>query len=271
MNPILLTPFDVAIAAVLIVLDGVLSLVLRLNLHKQLAVAAIRMVLQLVLIGYVLRLVFSIASPLATLAVVLVMVAIAGREVAARPEQRLGRFGNYVVGASAVAIATFLTAILALTTAIRPQPWYDARYAIPLAGIVLGNVLNGGSLALDSLLSGVVRERPAIEAQLALGASFNQAMRSLIRASVRRALLPIINQMSAAGVVTLPGIMTGQILAGMDPLEAAKYQILLIFLLSGGSGLAAVAVVYLAAMRLTDDRQRLRIDRLTAKPRGPRA
>lgn len=271
MNPILLTPFDVAIAAVLIVVDGLLSLALRLGLHYQLTWAAVRLVVQLVLIGFVLRLVFAIASPLATLAVVLVMVAIAGREVAARPEQRLGRFGNYAVGASAVAIATFLTAILALTTAIRPQPWYDARYAIPLAGIILGSVLNGGSLALDSLLGGVVRERSAIEAQLALGASFNRAMRGLIRTSVRRALLPIINQMSAAGVVTLPGIMTGQILAGMDPLEAAKYQILLIFLLSGGSGLAAVAVVYLAAMRLTDDRQRLRIDRLTAKARGPRA
>lgn len=270
MNPILLTPFDLAIAAVLIVLDGVLSLVLRLDLHTQLVWAAVRMVVQLVLIGFVLRLVFAIASPLATLAVVLVMVAIAGREVAARPEQRLGRIGNYAVGASAVAIATFLTAILALTTAIRPTPWYGARYAIPLAGIVLGSVLNGGSLALDSLLGGVVRERAAIEAQLVLGTTYFQAMRGLIRTSVRRALLPTINQMSAAGVVTLPGIMTGQILAGMDPLEAAKYQILLIFLLSGGSGLAAVAVVYLAAMRLTDDRQRLRIDRLTATTRGPR-
>jgi len=263
MTPILLTPLDLAIAAVLIVLDAVLSLVLRLGLHRQLALAALRLVVQLALIGLVLRWVFAIASPLVTLAVVLVMMAIAGREVAARPEQRLGRFGNYAVGATAVAVATFLTAILALTTAIRPQPWYDPRYAIPLAGIVLGSVLNGASLALDSLLGGVVRERSAIEAQLALGASFSQAMRGLIRGSVRRALLPIINQMSAAGVVTLPGIMTGQILAGMDPLEAAKYQILLIFLLAGGSGLAAVAVVYLAAMRLTDDRQRLRTDRLT--------
>src|SRR5262249_56916423 len=97
-----------------------------------------------------------------------------------------------------------------------------------------------------------------------------RAMRGLDGATVRSALLPIINQMSAAGIVTLPGIMTGQILAGMDPLEAAKYQILLMYLLSGGSGLAAVAVVYLAAMRLTDDRQRLRIDRLTATARGPR-
>jgi putative ABC transport system permease protein len=265
MTPILLSPFDVAIAAVLILLDAGLSLALRLGLHRQLGWAAIRMVVQLVLIGFVLRAVFALASPLVTLAVVLVMVAMAGREVAARPEQRLGRFGNYAVGAGAVALATFLTAILALTTAIRPHPWYDARYAIPLAGIVLGNVLNGASLALDSMLGGVLRERAAIEAQLALGAPFRQAIRPLLRVSVRRALLPIVNQMSAAGIITLPGIMTGQILAGMDPLEAAKYQILLIFLLSGGAGLAAVIVVYLTALRLTDDRQRLRIDRLSAK------
>ena len=149
MNPILLTPFDIAIAAVLIVVDGVLSVILRLGLHRQLAWAATRMVVQLVLIGYVLRIVFAIASPWVTLAVVVTMVAIAGREVAARPEQRLGHFGNYAVGATAVAIATFLTAILALTTAIRPQPWYDPHYAIPLVGIVLGNVLNGASLALE--------------------------------------------------------------------------------------------------------------------------
>ncbi|HVC59401.1 MAG TPA: iron export ABC transporter permease subunit FetB [Acetobacteraceae bacterium] len=265
MNPILLSPFDVAIAAVLILVDAGLSLALRLGLHRQLVWAALRMVVQLVLVGFILRTVFALASPPVTLAVVLVMVAIAGREVAARPEQRLGRFGNYAVGGSAVAIATFLTAILALTTAIRPQPWYDPRYAIPLAGIVLGSVLNGASLALDSMLGGVLRERTAIEAQLALGVPFYQAIRGLLRASVRRGLLPIINQMSAAGIITLPGIMTGQILAGMDPLEAAKYQILLIFLLSGGAGLAAVVVVYLVAFRLTDDRQRLRIDRLTAK------
>jgi putative ABC transport system permease protein len=262
MTPILLTPGDIAIGAVLIVLDGVLSIVLGLGLHRQLGVAAARMVVQLVLIGFILRAVFAIASPVVTLAVVLAMVAIAGREVATRPEQRLKRFGNYTIGATAVSIATALTSVLALTTAIRPSPWYDAHYAIPLAGIILGNVLNGGSLALDSMLGGVVRERAAIEARLALGETFRRAIGGLVRQSVRRALLPIINQMSAAGIITLPGIMTGQILAGMDPLEAAKYQILLMFLLSGGSALAAGVAAWLVAARLTDPRQRLRLDRL---------
>jgi putative ABC transport system permease protein len=265
MTPILLSATDLAIASSLIVLDGVMSIVLRLRLHRQLAIAATRMVVQLVFIGFVLTRVFAAASPPLTLGVVVVMVLIASREVAARPEQRLVRFGNLRAGAAAVAFATGLTSILALTTALRPEPWYDPRYAIPLAGIILGNVLASASLALDHLLAGVVRERAAIEAQLCLGATINRAMAGLVRAAIRRGLLPVINQMSAAGLVTLPGIMTGQILAGMPPMEAAKYQILLMFLLSGAAGLSSASVVFLAARQLTDPRHRLRLDRLARK------
>lgn len=259
---IVLEAHDLAIAAVLIGLDGVISLAFGLGLHRQLAVASVRMVAQLLLIGVILARVFALASPPVTLLVVLVMVAIGAREVAVRPEQRLVNWGNHVVGLSAVAFATGLTSMLALTTALRPDPWYEARYAIPLAGIVLGNVLNAASLALDSLLSSVVREKAAIEAQLCLGATSRQAMARILREAMRRGLLPVVNSMSAAGVVTLPGIVTGQILAGIDPMEAVKYQILLMFLLSGGAGLSAVAVVFLAARRLTDGRHRLRLDRL---------
>jgi putative ABC transport system permease protein len=265
---IVLTGRDLAVAATLILFDGVLSVVLRLGLHRQLAIATIRMVLQLLLIGFVLRAVFSLASPAVTLLVVLVMVGIAGREVAVRPEQRLIRWGNYAVGGVAVAFATGMTSVLALTTALRPQPWYDARYAVPLAGIVLGNVLNAATLALDGLLSGVVREKASVEAQLCLGAGIRRAMAPLLRTAIRRGLLPVITSMSASGLVTLPGIMTGQILAGLDPIEAVKYQILLMFLLGGGGGMAAVAVVFLAAGKLTDARQRLRLDHLERGSRG---
>jgi putative ABC transport system permease protein len=262
MTPILLTPLDISIAAALIVLDAALSIWLRLRLHRRLAVAALRMVVQLVAVGYVLRFVFSLNNPATTLLLVLVMVLVAAREVAARPERRFKGTSNVAIGAASVGFATFVTAILALTTAIRPHPWFDPHYAIPLAGIILGNVLNSASLSLDSLLGSVRRERPGIEARLSLGASYWEAIAPLVRDAIRRGLLPIINQMSAAGIVTLPGIMTGQILAGLDPLEAVKYQILLMFLLSGGSGLSALAVAYLAAWRLTDKRQRLRLDRL---------
>ena len=262
MKPILLTVPDLLIASSLIVVDAALSIALRLDLHWRLAVATARMVVQLVLVGYVLRLLFAQDDPAFTLLVVVVMVAIATREVAARPALRFVRGGNLLVGGTAVASSTALTAILALTTAIRPTPWFDPRYAIPLTGIILGNVLNGASIALDGILGGVTTQRPGIEARLALGAPFRVATRALRAESLRHAMLPAINQMSAAGVITLPGIMTGQIIAGMDPLEAAKYQILLMFLLAGASALAAVVTVEVAARKLTDARDRLRLDRL---------
>lgn len=262
MNPISLSPTDLALAASLIAFDAALSMALKLRLHRQVLWSAGRMVVQLIAVGYLLRLIFALRNPMATLAIVLVMAAVAAREISARPERKFRGVSGLALSAGAVAIATVVTAGLALTTAIRPHPWYDPRYAVSLVGIILGSVLNAGSLALDNLLGGVGRERVAIEAQLALGVSFRRATAPLLRESVRRGLLPIINQMSAAGVITLPGIMTGQILAGLDPLEAVKYQILLMFLLAGASGLSALVIAYTAMRRLTDARQRLRLDRL---------
>lgn len=268
MTPILLTPVDLALAAVLVLVNGALSLALGLGLHRQLFWATTRMVVQLLLVGWVLRAVIDLASPLVTLVVISVMIAAATREVIARPEQRLQGLGNYFIGGTAVAVSTLLAVMLALLTAIRPEPWHEARYAIPLVGIVLGSVLNAASIGLDNLLDGVVRQRGAIEAQLALGASRFQAMGPLMRVSIRRGLVPVVNQMSAAGLITLPGIMTGQLLAGMDPADAVRYQILLMFLLAGASGLAAITAVYMAAFHVTDDRHRLRLDRLTHRMRN---
>ena len=263
MTAISLSPQDLATAGALVAFDAALSLALRLRLHRQVLIAAARMVVQLVVVGYLLRLIFALKNPLATLAIVLVMAGVAAREIAVRPERKFRGVSGLALSAGAVAVATTVTLGLALATAIRPTPWYDPRYAVALVGIILGSVLNAGSLSLDALLSAVGRERAAIEAQLALGAPFRTATAPLLREAVRRGLLPIINQMSAAGVITLPGIMTGQILAGLDPLEAVKYQILLMFLLAGASGLTALTIAYAAIRRLTDDRQRLRLDRLS--------
>ena len=265
MTPILLTPLDLAAAAILVVLDGVLSVVLGLGLHRQLAIASVRMVVQLLLVGELLRAVFSLQHPAVTSLIIVVMVLAAAREVATRPAQRLPRHGNLVVGGFAVGAATALTSLLALATAIRPQPWYDPHYAVPLAGIVLGNAMNAASLVLDSMLEGVAVQVRVIETRLAGGETFRAATQPLLRTAIRRGMLPTLNTMSAAGIVTLPGIMTGQILAGMDPLDAVKYQILLMFLLAGGSGIAAALTAFAARARLTDKRDRLRLDRMTRR------
>jgi putative ABC transport system permease protein len=262
MNVIHLDVWDLAAAAVLIVLDAILSAVLRLNVHRQILIAAGRMVIQLLLVGVVLRLLFASASAAGTLVVIAVMVAAAAREVAVRPKERLARGGNYTISGIVVSFASFATVLLALLTAVRPEPWHDARYSIPLMGIVLGSVLNAGSITLDTMLGSAKEASGKIEAQLALGRHFRTAVAPMMRQAIRRGMIPIVNQMSAAGIITLPGTMTGQLLAGMDPIEAAKYQILLMFLLAGASGLAAVATAFLAVRSLTDERERLRLDRL---------
>ncbi len=257
-----LDTLDLVLAGLLLLINGGLSLWLRLGLERHLAVAALRMVVQLLAVALVLRVLFATVSPWLTAGVALAMILFAGREIAARQARGFTGWWSYGLGVSCMAMAAVAVTLFALTTQIQADPWYHPQFAIPLLGMVLGNTMTGIALGLDSLTSGVGRERAAIEAQLALGATRFQALRPLMRDALRSALMPTINAMAAAGLVHLPGMMTGQILAGMEPVEASKYQILIMFLIAGGTGLGAVAAVFGGALRLTDERHRLRPDRL---------
>ena len=104
--------------------------------------------------------------------------------------------------------------------------------------------------------------RNRIEAQLLLGATWSEAIADIRRDALRAGLIPITNAMATAGLVSLPGMMTGQILAGSPPMEAAKYQLLIMFLIASGTGLGSVAAVWIGARRLFDGRHRLRLERL---------
>ena len=159
-------------------------------------------------------------------------------------------------------LAASLVTIFALSTQVRPDPWYDPRYVLPILGMILGNTMTGISLGLHTLTTGAVRRKAAIEARIALGAERLNAFLPVAREALKSALMPIINSMSATGLVALPGMMTGQILAGVEPVQAVKYQLLIMFLIAGGTGLGSVAAVLAGVYRLTDDRHRLRLDRL---------
>ena len=259
-----LSPLDVAIAALLLVLNALLSLMLRLGLVKQMLIAAIRMVVQLLLLGLVLKVLFDLASPLVTSAMGLIMILFAGREVMARQARPLAGWWTYGLGTGAMLFAGTVVTVFALTTQVRPDPWYEARVAIPLLGMILGNTMTGIALGLDSLLTSAARERSAIEARLTLGHTVTEAMSGVVRDALRHGLIPIINSMSAVGLVYIPGMMTGQILAGIEPMEAVKYQLLIMFLIAGGTTLGVLGAVLAASRRLTDSRHRLRLDRLSA-------
>jgi putative ABC transport system permease protein len=151
---------------------------------------------------------------------------------------------------------------LALIVIINIEPWYEPQYAVPLLGMLLGNTMNGISVGLDRLTQTAWDQKTIVEARLMLGQEWTKAIEDIRRESIRSGMIPIINSMAAAGIVSLPGMMTGQILAGSPPLEAVKYQILIMFLIAGGTGLGTMVAVWMGSRRLFDERHRLRLDRV---------
>jgi putative ABC transport system permease protein len=250
------------------VMDGALSLALRLKLERQLAIATVRMVVQLVLVGYVLTFLFAAVSPFWTALAAFIMVIFASREIVVRQKRRLLGFWTYGLGAGCTLLAAGTVTMFSLLTQLHPEPWFHPRYALPLLGMILGNTMTGISLGLDVLTNGLVRERAAVEACLALGGTRYQALLPVLRDALRSGFMPTINGMAAIGLVSLPGMMTGQILAGVEPIDAVKYQLLIMFLIAGGTGLGTLAAVMGGGRLLTDHRHRLRLDRIAADPPG---
>lgn len=262
MSIVALTPLDLGLAAGLVLVLAAISWSMHLHLSGQLLIAAVRTTAQLLLIGFVLKALFSYVHLGWMALTAAVMLLAASREVMGRQKRPFGGFAGFGLGAVSMFISSFAITILALTVMIGPVPWYQPRYAIPLLGMLLGNTMNGISIGMDRLTSSAWEQRTMIEGRLILGAPWNKAIESMRRESIRSGLIPIINSMMAAGLVSLPGMMTGQILGGNPPLEAVKYQILIMFLIAGGTGLGTITAVWLGSRRLFDDRHRLRLDRL---------
>lgn len=262
MNVIALSPLDLSLAALLVLLLAALSWRLQLGMERRLLIAALRTTVQLLLIGLVLKVLFDHAEWWWVSLMAVVMLAVAGREVTARQQHRFSGWRGYGVGTSAMFMSSFTVTVLALVVVIGNEPWYQPQYAIPLLGMVLGNTMSGIALGMDRLTSGAWQQRAVIEARLMLGQSAMEAVSDLRRDAMRVGMIPMINSMAAAGIVSLPGMMTGQILAGAPPVEAVKYQILIMFLIAVGTGLGTLGAVAIASRRLFDERQRLRLDRL---------
>jgi putative ABC transport system permease protein len=263
MSFISLTPADLALAALLVLLLAVLSVRMRLGLSRQILIAATRTTVQLWLIGLVLKAIFEHVHLGWIILIAAVMLLAAGREVMARQKRPLKGGWGFGVGALSMFVSSFAVTLLALTVIIGGSPWYAPQYAIPLLGMLLGNTMNGIALGMGRLTESAWQQRAVLEQRLLLGQTRDEAILELRQDSVRTGMIPIINSMAAAGIVSLPGMMTGQILAGSPPVEAVKYQILIMFLIAGGTGLGVMAALWLTARRLFDDRHRLRLDRLT--------
>lgn len=252
---------QLALAALLMVVNLALSMALRLGLEQSLAIATVRMVTQLLLIGFVLEWLFAQDNPLTILAISLVMTSIAGISAVNRTRRRfVGLYWNSLLS---VLVSSGLVTGFALLGVLQVQPWYSPQYLIPMLGMVLGNTLNGISLSLDRFMESLINQRGEIETWLTLGATRWEAAHSQVREAVRVGMIPTINSMMVMGLVSLPGMMTGQILAGASPIDAVRYQIVIIFMIAAGAAIGIFSVVMLAFRTLFSADHQLRLDRLS--------
>jgi putative ABC transport system permease protein len=251
-----LSYFQVALATLLILINGAISLALQLDLHRKLALAAARTVVQLLLVGLVLHWVFSLRSWYVVLALMLLMAVVAGISAVRRTGRRYP--GIWCDSIVSICASSWLITGIALVGIVRVEPWYSPQYAIPLLGMILGNTLTGISLGLDRLGQELIARRNEIEGLLALGANRWEAARGSIRTAVQTGMIPILNSMMVVGIVSLPGMMTGQLLAGVSPDQAVKYQVVIMFLIASATALGTVGVVLLGYRRLFSARHQFR-------------
>lgn len=259
---ILLGPAELTLAALLVMASALLAWVLRLGISASLLIAGTRMVIQLLLVGLILKTVFERVELIWIALIALVMLLVAGYEVTARQKRPMAGLWSMAVGVGAMFLSSFAVAVLTLTVILGPSPWYTPQYAIPLLGMLLGNTMTGVALSLDRLTQTLWDRRTMVEAQLMLGHPWRDAVADIRRDCMRAGMIPTLNAMAAAGVVSLPGMMTGQILAGAPPVEAVKYQILIMCLIMGATAVGTALAVQVACRRLFDARERLRLDRL---------
>jgi len=213
----------------LVLLAIALSAWQRLGLEWDLTLAAGRTVIQLLVVGYVLAAVFAVPNPWLVIGLLSGMVAIAAIAARNRISQKLPRLTPLVGGS--ILVSTALTLIYTNLLVIRPPVWYDPQFLIPLAGIVMGNAMNGAALAGEQLVSSLNASQVEIETHLSLGATPQQAVAQYRKDAIRAGLMPTLNTMMVVGLVTLPGIFAGQLLGGADPLTAAAYQMMILFML----------------------------------------
>lgn len=213
-----------------------LSMRQRLDLEKEIIIGAVRAAVQLILVGYVLLAVFAVESWWATGLMLFVMIVVAARNAAERARELPGVFWRIL---AALMVAEGITLALMLVLGIiEPTP----QYVIPLSGMVIGNAMVVAGLFLNRLKAEIEARRGEIAVLLSLGATARQAVETALKGGVRAALIPTVDSLKTVGLVQLPGMMTGQILAGANPVDAVRYQILIMFSLTAAAALAAIVM-----------------------------
>ncbi|WP_416828533.1 ABC transporter permease [Ectobacillus polymachus] len=210
--------------------------------EKEITIATIRMTVQLVLVAYILTYVFDNSNPFYTILIISIMLGFAIHNAHKRVKIPLSQPLKKIMALSMIG-GTLIPLLFFIFVVIGHSPWYEPQYVVPIAGMIIGNAMTGVSLGATALVNGMRDNRSIIEGALMLGATPKQAAKEVVKQAFDTAILPTINSMVGMGIVTLPGMMTGQILSGVSPLIAIQYQIAIMLGITGSVSFTVIALV----------------------------
>jgi putative ABC transport system permease protein len=217
---------DLAAAVALMAITIGLSAWERLGIEFNLLIATGRTILQLMVLGYILEFIFALNSPIAVFAILIIILTISAIALRNRIAPKLPLLLPLVWGA--MLVSTLLTLGYINLLILQPEPWFAPRYLIPLGGIILASSMNVAAIAGERLVKTIDSSHLEIETHLSLGATPQQATAKYRQEAIKAAMSPTINQMMLVGMVTLPGVFSGELLGGVKPGEAASYQIIIL-------------------------------------------
>jgi len=217
--------WQLASFSLLLLIPFAINHTLKLSINRTASLAIIRMATQLLLVGLYLKYIFALNSSVLNMTWLMVMLLVGASAILS--SSKVNKKHLFIPVLSGLLVGLLPILVILLYFILQPEPLLSAQYLIPLAGMLLGNSLSGNIVALQQLTSAFNTRKSEYEGALALGATPEQASEEFIQNALQTALAPILASMTTTGLVTLPGMMTGQILAGTDPLIAIKYQIMI--------------------------------------------
>ena len=249
---------DLLLAAGLMLLAMLISWRQALKLEGSLAIGTVRALLQLLAVGWILRQVFAAQEWWMVVLVVAVMLGVAAHTAARRGSETAPV--PIWDALMAVGLGSLFTIVYMTAVVIRPEQWYDPRYIIPIGSMIISGSMNSAALVFERVGSELRLRRAQVEVALSLGAAAAEAAAPSRRAAVRAALIPTVNTLMVVGIVHLPGMMTGQLIAGADPGQAVRYQVLVMYTLATASLLTSVAAATLGYRRFFTPAHQLRAE-----------
>lgn len=243
--------FQLALSVSLVLITGIISALLQLGLLKSLVWGTVRAFIQLSLIGYILTYVFKWNTLLVIIPLILLMCWVASREATKRIKNAPADPG--AVTFLSLLASTFIVGLIVVVVIISPEPWYSARIMIPIFGMLLGNSMNAIALSLDRMYSDVAAHAEEVEQMLCFGATPWEAVAVHIKNALAAGMTPTINSLMVVGIVSLPGMMTGQILAGMDPQSAVRYQFVVQIMVAASVAIGCLLMIGLCYKKMFNE------------------